>query len=437
MAALRETVSPKMSSPAVQAVQQNRRRKVRNVDDNSEAIQILKVSGPIAIFFLLSYLAIDSYTYRKASLETSPYHWLAVAGTLLFFGLMWTRGFRRHWKLWTYICCLCIIAIIIQISAINGDLETRFIAIILCPFATAAFVIWGPQWQAVLNSSCLLAFAGAEILIPIPDDYILYRWLGLFAAAALSQFTNVSLDRYRRKLRAQMDQLAEAAKFRESQIATMTHDIRNPLATLVGLVTLLEEDELTEKETGTLLGRVGSTARSMDLLVKNVLDLYLLDERGVTPNFRSIDANAVVADVGDSYAREARLKGVKLRTEFGGVPEGNLDPLHLERIVANMLNVAVRRTAVGEVRLRTALRGAWLIVDVSDTGPPVDSEQLSHLFEHPDRARNGGRPPSWGMYIAQALAQASGGRIQAKSQGDWGLSLTAVIPLRRGEPAPA
>ncbi len=408
---------------------ENHRKPIASVDDNTEAILILKVSGPLAIVFLLAYLAIDFYTYRQEAVATSPYHWLTVAAASLFFGIMWTSAFQRRWKLWTYICCLFLITIIIRISALNGDAETRFIAVLLCPFATAAFVIWGPWWQALLNSSCMVAFAGAEIFIPIPDDYVPFRWLGLFAAFALSQFTTVSLDRYRRKLRAQMDQLAEAARFRENQIATMTHDIRNPLATLVGLVTLLEEDELNEKETSTLLARVGSTARSMDLLVKNVLDLYLLDERGIVPNFRPVDPNSIVADIADSYARESRLKGVKLRIELGGIPESTLDPLHLERIVANMLNNAIKRTAAGEVRLRTGLRGAWMVIEVSDTGPVVDHSQLLQIFNRPDRTVDGPRSLGWGLYIAHALAQADGGRLQARSPGEWGLILMAELPL--------
>src|ERR1700752_4946728 len=130
------------------------------------------------------------------------------------------------------------------------------------------------------------------------------------------------------KLGAQMEQLAAGAKCRERQIGTMTHDIRNPLATLVGLVTLLEEDELSEKETTHLLARVGSTSRAMDLLVKNVLDMYLLEEDNLQPHPRVIDPNVIVQEVADVYGREARLKGLRMRTELGGMPRGSLDPLH-------------------------------------------------------------------------------------------------------------
>jgi hypothetical protein len=112
-------------------------------DDNLEAIDILKKSGPIGIFFLLAYIVIDWRTNRGASaLLVSPYHWLALATVLLFFGLTWLPGFRAHWRVWSLLTCIAMIVLVIRISAITNEGETRYITIILCPFATAAFVIW-------------------------------------------------------------------------------------------------------------------------------------------------------------------------------------------------------------------------------------------------------------------------------------------------------
>lgn len=399
-------------------------------DDNLEAVDILKKSGPVGILFLIAYILIDARSHPAGQmLLASIYHWIALATVLLFFGLTWMPGFRAHWRFWSLTTCLVMIALIIRISAITHENETRYITIVLCPFATAAFVIWGWRWQLFLIISCFLLYCLSEVLVPIGPRFDIHLLLGLVAALTLSQFTAVFLDRYRRRLRRQLVQLAQAAAFRETQIATMTHDIRNPLATLVGLVTLLVEDELDEKERSNLLARVWSTTTSMDLLVKNVLDLYLLEEQRLRPNWRPIDANGVIAATAEHCVIEARLKGLRMRVDLGGLPKVNLDPLHLERIVANLVTSAVRRTPAGEVRLQTSQRGEWIIVEVSDTGPEATPNEIERIFDRPNLAVDGARSSALGRYIAHALVEADGGRIQARVDEGWGLNLIVQLPI--------
>ena len=403
------------------------RRVLLEIDHDAEAISTLKVAGPIAIFFMFAYGAIVVLLVGQHGL--TQYHYAAFAIITLFFGLTWLSVFRRYWKVWTLTTCVTILGLFIRIAALDLNPELAFIAIILCPFATAAFVMWGPGWQGMLNLGCLAMFGAAQLAVPSNDRYTVLRWLGFAAALVLSWFTAVFLDRYRGKLRAQMEQLAAAAKFRERQIGTMTHDIRNPLATLVGLVTLLEEDELSEKDTTHLLARVGSTSRAMDLLVKNVLDMYLLEEDNLQPHPRVIDANVIVQEVADVYGREARLKGLRMRTELGGMPRGSLDPLHLERIVANLISNGIQRTESGEVVLRTFLSGGKVIIEVQDTGPQLSHEQFSRLFERPIQDRQGMGSSGWKLYIARALTETNGGTVSARSHTNRGLTLITEVPF--------
>ena len=399
-------------------------------DDDLEAVDLLKKSGPLGIFFLIAYILVDWHSHvGNSPLLISAYHWLALATVLMFFGLTWLPAFRTHWRGWSLATCIVMIALIIRISAVTHESETRFITIMLCPFATAAFVIWGWRWQLSLVLACSFLEILAEGLVPEPPRFDVHRMLGLVAALTLSQFTAVFLDRYRRRLRRQLMQLAEAAAFRETQIATMTHDIRNPLATLAGLVTLLVEDDLDDKERHNLLARVWSTTTSMDLLVKNVLDLYLLEEHRMRPNWRIVDTNSVVAETAEHCKIEARLKGLRVRVELGGLPKANLDPLHLERIIANLMTSAVRRTPAGEVRLQTSQRGAWIVIEVSDTGPEATPREIETIFSRPNLAVEGARSSALGRYIAHALVRADGGEIQARVEGGWGLNLIVQLPI--------
>ena len=287
--------------PAMRPVTPTPRQVKDRFDDNTEAVDVLKKSAPIGVFFLIAYILIDSRTpISSGTITVSPYHWLALATVMFFFGLTWMPGFQAHWRFWSLACCILLISLMIAAGASTGEVTASYLTIVLCPFATASFVVWGWRWQLTLVGACLVLYVAAEVLMPHGRPFELHRMLGLVAALTLSQVTAVFLERYRRRSHRQMMELAEAAAFRESQIATMTHDIRNPLATLVGLVTLLMDEEIEDRQHWNLLNRVWSTTASMDLLVKNVLDLYLLEEQRLRPNRRMIDPNAVVAETADS-----------------------------------------------------------------------------------------------------------------------------------------
>jgi len=93
--------------------------------------------------------------------------------------------------------------------------------------------------------------------VPIASPFWMYRWMGLIAAVIFAQYTSIFIERYRRRLRKQVEDLEEAARFRQTQIATMAHDIRSPVAALSGYVNLLEEVDISQNERTDLLGRIG------------------------------------------------------------------------------------------------------------------------------------------------------------------------------------
>src|SRR5208282_4331446 len=130
-------------------------------EDDEESLRVLKLGGALAIFMLLAYLAYDQQV-RGPNAPGIGLHWLILGATCLFFGLVWTRSFKRRWKSWVLLYILFLIAMFILISRATGDPESRFIAIMLCPLATAAFVSWGTRWQFAMAVTALLGYAAGE-----------------------------------------------------------------------------------------------------------------------------------------------------------------------------------------------------------------------------------------------------------------------------------
>src|SRR5271166_4918563 len=383
---------------------------------------------------LLAYLAYDQFVWGKYGAVTAL-HWLTLAATCLFFGLSWTSPFRRHWKLWVLLYNLFLIATFIQISRVTGNPESRFITIMLCPLATAAFVSWGTRWQAAMAVTAVIGYAAGEYYVPIETPYWVYRWMGLLSAVIFAQYTAIFIERYRRRLRKQVADLEEAARFRETQIATMAHDIRSPVAALSGYVNLLEEAGISQKEQTDLLERIGSTAWNMDLVVSNVLDYYEVQEAAVIPAPAELDPNQVLSEVAEDCAVQARRRHLKLRIEIAQLPACKLDRRHFERIVRNMLAYAIGRMASGEVVLRARMRNESIAVEVTDSGPPLSPAEMEALFERPDKNGDRGAARGLGLYIARAMAEAAGGRVEARfADGRRGLTLTAELPLEAQPP---
>ena len=405
-------------------------------EDDEESLRVLKLGGAMGIFMLLAYLAYDQHV-RGGNVPGTALHWLILGATCLFFGLVWTRSFKRHWKSWILLYNLFVIAMFILISRATGDPESRFLAIMLCPLATAAFVSWGTRWQFAMAVTALLGYAAGEYLVPIKTPSGMYRWMGLIIAVIFAQYTAIFIERYRRRLKKQVQDLEEAARFRQTQIATMAHDIRSPVAALSGYVNLLEEVDISPKERIDLLGRIGSTAWNMDLVVSNVLDYYDAQEDDVIPAPAEMDPSQVLSEVAEDCALQARRRRLNLRVEIARLPACKLDRRHFERIVRNMLAYSMGRVATGEVVLRARMRNESIAVEVTDIGPSLSPAELEALFERPNKNGNHYAARGLGLYIARAMVEAAGGRVEARfASGRRGLTLVAELPLE-AQPAKA
>ena len=405
------------------------------MSDDQTSIQVLRAGSTIAIVFMVAYLASDLWSRQGGTLFGNIFHWITIISALAFFVATWTRGFREHWKHWTLLFAILLISVNILISSETQEGEARYITILLFPVTTAAFVNWESSWQALMGLACLVLYGLAWMLIPVPGDTSA-RWLGLFAAIALAQCISLFIGEYRRRIDGQIDQLKQAATFREAQIATMAHDIRSPVAAIAGFVDLLDDDELAEDDRKAVLARIGTTAWLMDLTVSNVLDLYQISGGHISATPARVDPNRIVADAASNCAPQAIHKGLHLTVDYGEVPRGNFDPRHLERIARNLLAFSIARLSSGEIRLRTLPINNGIAIEVEDNGPLPSDEELTLLLN--SSATNGNRPSKsmLGLYVARALAENAGGRVKVTLPTDDTMRLVAEVPSAKNEVKP-
>jgi signal transduction histidine kinase len=405
------------------------RRPVEWTGDDEDAIAVLKVGGALGIVFLAIFALFD-LTRSGFTTPIAGYHAIALAGACLFLGMTWTHVFRRVWKFWTLVFCALLMAMFVVISSLTRDPESRFIAIILCPLATASFVNWGPRWQLALNSVSIAIFAIAETAVPVPSHFQFYRWMGLVAALCFAQCAAIFLERYRRRIRAQLDALDNAARFRELQIATMAHDIRSPVAALAGYAHLLEEGASTPAVQRELLDRIGSTAWNMNLVVSNVLDLYRFEEDGrFHLEARAFDPNEVIAEAAEDCAMQARRKGRQMQCAIDRLPPLAVDRHDLDAIVRNLAACALECTDSEPVRLSAHPDGTRVVLAVEAPNAILLRRDLDAMTMPSDGKRRPEGTRAIGWFLTRAMAEAAGGRLIARTGQAGGFSIAVEIPF--------
>jgi hypothetical protein len=395
---------------------------------DEEAIAVLRLGGALGIFFLIIFTLFD-FNRGGFTASIAGYHAIALAGTGLFVGLTWTRTFRHLWKFWTLTVCTFLMAIFVVISSRTGDPESRFIAIVLCPLATASFVNWGPRWQLALNAISVVIFVAAETIVPIPNQFQFYRWTGLAAALAFAQCTAIFLERYRSRIHAQIEALDEAARFREVQIATMAHDIRSPVAALAGYAHLLEEGPGTAVAQQELLDRIGSTAWNMNLVVNNVLDLYRFEEAGRFPaQAEAQDLNGIITEAAEDCAVQARRNGRQMQCAIDRLPPLALDRHHLDSIARNLIAYALNRAGKDPLCLSARCDGTRVVLSVEAPQARLAKKELEAMTAVPDGERRPQGARAIGLFLVRAMAEATGGRMIARAGEAGGFSIAVEIP---------
>lgn len=400
--------------------------------DDEETIAVVKLGATLGIGFLAIFTVFDIGRVGFTT-PSAGYHALALSGACLFLGLAWTRAFRRIWKFWTLVFCAFLMTMFVVISSLTGDPESRFIAIILCPLATASFINWGPRWQLALNSVSIVIFAAAETAVPIPGHFNFYRWMGLVAALCFAQCTAIFLERYRQRIRAQLDALDQAARFRDAQIATMAHDIRSPVAAIAGYAQLLEEDSGAPPAQRELLDRLGSTAWSMNAVVSNVLDFYRFEEDGGFPTDSvARDLNAVIAEAAEDCRLQARRRGREIYCSVERLPPLAIDRHHLDSILRNLAIGISDCAEANPIRLSVRRGEMCAVLAVETPRGALPEAALAADGSDLDRERRPEGPRAIGWFLVGAMAKAAGGRVVERAGDAGGFSVAVEIPF----PAP-
>ena len=242
----------------------------------------------------------------------------------------------------------------------------------------------------------------------------------------------------------QMRELKRMEAMRREFLADVSHDLRVPLTSMQGRLETLtrEEATLSEDDRRECLEIATSQTRRMAKLVSKLFELAKLEAQSVALEPELFALPDIVEDVMRKYSLAAVQKGVSLQTQLPEhLPLAYGDIGLIERVFDNLVENALHHTPAGgsvEVRLAPANQG--VIVEVSDTGRGIPSEDLPRIFDR--RGGEGGRTSGsdgagLGLAIVKGILALHGMEIHVVSTIGIGTTFQFELPARAAVPEDA
>jgi signal transduction histidine kinase/CheY-like chemotaxis protein len=255
---------------------------------------------------------------------------------------------------------------------------------------------------------------------------------GIAAQAAVA-IDNARLHEQRLRL---IEQLQEADRRKDEFIATLSHELRNPLAPLRNGLHVLRLDA-GAAEPG-ILGMMGRQVDQLVRLVDDLLEISRINRGTLALRRECIDLQGVVRHAMETSEPLMREAGHVLEVELPGRElwvEG--DAARLAQVLSNLLNNAARYTdRGGHISLRVAVEAGQVRVTLRDSGigfPPGDAQRLFEMFSRGERSQGLGI----GLALSRRLVEMHGGTLDAHSDGPGqGATFTLVLPLGEQLAAP-
>jgi PAS domain S-box-containing protein len=257
----------------------------------------------------------------------------------------------------------------------------------------------------------------------------------------ITLFDSTDRRRYEQELLLARRKAEQVAKDKADLLAMLSHDIRNPLNAVMGVVHLLDRSDLPDRQRR-FVQLLKSSSENMLNLLNHVLELSKAESTSFALAEIPFSLAAVVDDVVATFGTAAHAKGLTIRSAIAdGLPATVLgDPVAMRQILTNLVANAVKFTDAGSVTLTADVKqigtdAVTLQVSVSDTGIGIAPDVIERIFHEFTQAsyetavRFGGT--GLGLTITRRLLALYGSTVQVRSAPGEGstFSFTIRLPL--------
>ncbi len=258
----------------------------------------------------------------------------------------------------------------------------------------------------------------------------------------LLEVKNDSLNNLNQKLVGEMaerESIEQSSFARDRFLATMSHEMRTPLNTIVGISHLLMENSPKEEQVEQIRN-LQFSANSMTVFVNDVLDFSKIEAGKLTLDNREFTPKPLFENLKKQFINPINDKGLNFNFSYDEriptVMDG--DSARINQIFNNILSQAMEDTERGVIDMQVLLedyntKSAKIRVKVKDTGRGLDKELLEKMFQevNPDAdIFEGYQRNSIGLNMAKRLVELQNGKIEIKSTVGEGTLYSVLLPFK-------
>jgi two-component system sensor histidine kinase KdpD len=228
---------------------------------------------------------------------------------------------------------------------------------------------------------------------------------------------------------------AEAERLRNALLTSISHDLRTPLASIIGAATGLKtyRESLDEESQRELIRTIQEEADRLNHFIGNLLDMTRLESGAIEPHLDPVDLSDII---GSALRRTAKiLADYKTKLSLApDLPMLKLDPVLFEQVLFNLLdNAAKYSPPQTTIEIRARREGDVVRLEVMDEGEGIPQADLERIFDKFYRVHVGDRRrvgTGLGLAICRGFVEAMGGTIRAGNRPDRkGAMFTITLPV--------
>jgi two-component system, OmpR family, sensor histidine kinase CreC len=216
----------------------------------------------------------------------------------------------------------------------------------------------------------------------------------------------------------------------ENFVADLSHELKNPIASIRASAEVLTEGAADEPETARRFAlRIRESADKLQMLTQDLLSLARLEARGIEARRRKVDLCVIAREAIDAQGPLASRQGVRVELRAPESAPVRGDPVWLRRALENLLGNAVQHSPEGaRVVVEVAPGTSGWEASVADEGPGVDPAIRERLFERFATTRHGEGGSGLGLAIVRAVAELHGGQASLRQSGPSGAVFSLTLP---------